>query len=86
VLIEGERGVTDFRHGSARPCGHGSRISPRASVSLPEGTGAAVRPLPSAHCEGQEAPCCDNGDRPRARRLPVGDRSAGWAPDRYLRN
>jgi hypothetical protein len=22
------RGPTDFRHGSARPCGHGSRISP----------------------------------------------------------
>src|SRR6516162_1667631 len=27
--------------------------------------------LPSAHYKGQEDPCCDNGDRPRARCLPV---------------
>jgi len=71
----GQRDLADTAQGSPleRPC------------HCLEGTGAAVRPLPSAHCERQEDPCRDNGDRPRALCLPVGDRSAGCAPD-TLRN
>jgi transposase len=61
VLIEA-RGPTDFRHVSET-----LRTRLRISLERPchclEGTGAAVRPLPSAHCERQEDPCRDNGDR-----------------------
>jgi hypothetical protein len=46
-----------------------------------EGTGPAVRPLPSAHCQWQEDPCCDNGDCSRGCWLPVGNRSASCAPE-----
>ena len=75
IFGTGRRDLADTAQGSPleRPC------------HCLEGTGAAVRPLPSAHCEGQEAPCRDIGDRPRACCLPVGDRSAGCAPDRCLK-
>jgi len=75
IFGTGRRDLADTAQGSPleRPC------------HCLEGTGAAVRPLPSAHRERQEDPRRDNGDRPRALCLPVGDRSAGCAPDR-LRN
>jgi hypothetical protein len=37
-----------------------SRISPLASAASP-GRHRDVRPLPSAHCQWEEDPCCDNG-------------------------
>jgi hypothetical protein len=80
VLIEGAW-TYRFPAGSARPCEVGSRIFPRHPQHRLEGTGPAVRPLPSAHCQWQEDPHCDNSDYPRAGCLPVGNRSAGCTPE-----
>jgi hypothetical protein len=75
IFGTGQRDLADTAQGSPleRPC------------HCLEGTGSAVRPLPSAHCERQEDPCRGNGDRPRTLRLLVGDRSSGCAPGRSLK-
>jgi transposase len=44
-----------------------------------EGPEPVVRPLSTAHCEGEAQYCGDHRDRPRDRSLPVGNRTRGRA-------
>jgi hypothetical protein len=80
VLIEGAWTYRFRARVSENLAGSTQGSSPHHPQHCLESTSPAVRPLPSAHCQWQEDPCCDHGDCSRARCLPVGDRSAGCAP------